>query len=413
MEEYDALQLLDEAFIGKTDTLLQVEEQFGLLQKTAKKGQDLNSKPEVQKINRLIEKQFGMKLFALNIRQNSDLNASTAMISLRYDVGVNTDVRKLVVGSQESGYKFVSNNNLCVLVNMDLGLIIDETTTPSELVGTLLHEIGHNFAGCLNDRIRLENEELINLRYRYLIWKATVSFSKKYKKELEQNTSKYITKQAKDYQKKRPFRGWIMSLAGTKYNFIAFCKGVKNILRNARYNIDAMSKHEKKHMSDEQKNSTDRINEVFADKFVAVYGYSVEHARSLFKGDIHKTAAEKFANKIFGKDIVDTCNKLMQNYYLFDEHPDTIQRANHMMTTLKAELAKEDLDPKLKEVLKAQVDDMENFIKEITTASKNDSERLAVRKAFYKALNEESPSALAEGLEDEIEKELDDVLKET
>ena len=54
---------------------------------------------------------------------------------------------------------------------------------------------------------------------------------------------------------------------------------------------------------------------------------------------------------------------------------------------------------------------MNEFIKEITVATKNDTEREAVRKAFYKTVNENAPDAMAKALEDEIEKALDEGLK--
>ena len=127
--------------------------------------------------------------------------------------------------------------------------------------------------------------------------------------------------------------------------------------------------------------------------------------------DVNLTKADKFLDKIFGQSVVDNYNKLCQDYFLYDVHPHTIQRANAMMNSLKAELAKEDLDPKMKEVIKKQLEEMEKFVKEITTACKNDSERQAVRKAFYNTVNEKSPDALAKELEDEIEKELDEALK--
>ena len=88
-------------------------------------------------------------------------------------------------------------------------MILKENVTPEELTGCLLHEIGHNFADCLDNTIRLANRKIIKDYYNYLIWKASVIFGRKYKKELEKNTSKYQTKEAEKQSKENKFRGWI------------------------------------------------------------------------------------------------------------------------------------------------------------------------------------------------------------
>ena len=60
-------QSIDEAYVGKTDTLKEIENQFAVIKSTIKAGQDINAKPEVQKLNRLVEKQFGMEIFSLRV----------------------------------------------------------------------------------------------------------------------------------------------------------------------------------------------------------------------------------------------------------------------------------------------------------------------------------------------------------
>ena len=91
---------IDEAYIGKTDILLQVEEQFGIIKNTLKKGQDFNSKPEVQKLNRLIEKQFGMDIFCLYIEDKNEMDAATDTIGTKFDLALKHEMRDFVVGSQ-------------------------------------------------------------------------------------------------------------------------------------------------------------------------------------------------------------------------------------------------------------------------------------------------------------------------
>jgi len=411
MNDYLFESTIEEAYIGKSETLQQIEKQLQIIHDTVKRGQDINSKPEVQKLNRLIEKQFGMDIFSLRVLQEGNINAYTMVIGTKFDIGLEYDMRDLVIGSQDKGYRFKDNNNLCIITCISLGLLTHPEITGEELTGILLHEIGHNFADCLDNSIRLANRKIVKNYYQYCILKASIIFGRKYKKELEQNTNKYERKQSEKESKHRILRGWIRGLAALKYNFSSFCGQVISKLIFSKFRAAKYTDEEKNRQEDKIKKDLGRKNEVFADKFAAIYGYGGAVAKGLYKMDTNLSKADKFLDKIFGQSVVDNYNKLYQDYFLYDVHPHTIQRANSMMNSLKTELAKEDLDPKMKEVIKKQLEEMEKFVKEITTACKNDSERQAVRKAFYNTVNEKSPDALAKELEDEIEKELDEALK--
>ena len=294
------------------------------------------------------------------------------------------------------------------------GLILNPHITPAELTAVILHEIGHNFSTCLDNEIKLYDKKFSENLYKYLVWKASVSFGttkKFYQQELDSYTNKAYRNIAKSEKKPSKFRGWIRRLHAIKYNFKEFCKEVFVILLLPKYDPNKVDQKAKKESEENIKKDPKRKDEVFADKFSAVYGYSRYQVKELYKYETRKDKAMRFIDKLFGKELIDNMDALYQNYYVFDEHPATVQRANSMMNTLKAEFQKEDLDPKLKAVLKEDIDALEKVIKKITTATKNEDERLAVRKAFYKAINEEAPDALAKELEDEIEKELDEGLK--
>ena len=407
-------QSIDEAYVGKTDTLKEIENQFAVIKSTIKVGQDINAKPEVQKLNRLVEKQFGMEIFSLRVEQKSGLDAYTNVIASKFDIGLEMDMKKLVVGSPESGYRFRTNNNLCLVTTFSLGLLTKPEITGEELTGILLHEIGHNFADCLDNQIRLDNKKTIKNYYQYLILKASILFGRRYKKELERNTNEYERKNTKEkVNKESKIRGWIRGLASLKYNFNSFCGNILVKLMRVAMKPKQLSQADVNNAEKQTKIKTNsgRKNEVFADKFAAVYGYGLAITKGLYKMDTHEDKASKFIAKVFSDKLNENFEMLCQDYFLYDVHPHTIQRANSICNTLRAELNKEDLDPKVKEVLTKQLDEMEQYIKKITTAIKNEPERQAVRKAFYRTVNELSPDALAKELEDEIEKELDEGLQ--
>lgn len=406
-------QTIDEAYVGKTDTLKEIENQFALVKDACKTSQDNNAKPEVQKLNRLIEKQFGMDIFSLRIDPKGTINAYTNVIASRFDIGLESDMRKLVVGSPDSGYRFKPNNNLCIVTTFYLGLLKVENITGEELTAILLHEIGHNFADCLDNQIRLANKKMIKSYYQWLIMKASIIFGRRYKKELEKNTNEYERKNTEKINKGSKIKSWLKGLAALKYNFNSFCNTILTKLVYVAFKPKELSKAEVEKAEKQTgiKKDPGRKNEVFADKFAAVYGYGMELTKGLYKMETNNDKASKFIAKVFSDKINENFEMLCQDYFLYDVHPHLIQRANAVCHTLRAELEKEDLDPRVKDVLSKQLGELEGFIKQLTTAIKNEPERQAVRKAFYKAVNELSPDAVTKELEEEIEKELDEGLK--
>lgn len=402
-------QTIEEAYVGKSNILLEIEDQIGVMRNAIKIGQNMNSNPEVQKLNRLFEKQFGMDLFSLEIIPKDEIDAYTYSLSKSFDFGIKKNISKYVVGTQESGYKFKANNGICIIVAVSYGILKSNKFSNEEITAMFLHEIGHNFADCLNDAIHMVNRKLIKNYYNYLIWKGSCIFGRKYRKEVEDrmNKNKY-TKAEKEKTTKFSSNSWIKKLIYVKYNFVSFAKETLYILTNKKAANMQIDQEVRDKQNDKMSKSLGRMEETFADKFAAVYGYAIPLTKGLFKLDpsVIESPAYKFVDK-FNKDANDAIEKALINFYLFDMHPAEIQRANAMMNTLKNELDKEDIDPNVKKVLKGQISELDKYLKEMTTASKNDSEREAIRKAFYKTVSKEAPDGLCKELEQCIEDSLE------
>ena len=56
----DIRYVINEAYVGKTETLLEIEDAVNKIRSNCKKFTDMNKSKEVQRLNRLFEKQFGM-----------------------------------------------------------------------------------------------------------------------------------------------------------------------------------------------------------------------------------------------------------------------------------------------------------------------------------------------------------------
>ena len=154
--------LLNEAYIGKTPLLIEVEKKIH--EYRSKKDLSIyncsSTSKEILDINRLIEKQFGMEIFALKILPTEAIDAYNLPVSCRFDME-KENMRDYVEGNIKTGYRFRKNNGLCCIVCLSYGFMVDKRYTDAQIVACILHEIGHNFGDCLYDELRVYNKAII------------------------------------------------------------------------------------------------------------------------------------------------------------------------------------------------------------------------------------------------------------
>ncbi len=122
--EYANIVGLSEAYIGKTDTLLEMENAIGKIRERAlRKFTDINKSPEVLHFNRLMEKQFGMDCYALYIDQSDTINAYTEAVGARLDIALKDNISDWVEGDRQGGYRWKSGNQLCIMACIYLGML--------------------------------------------------------------------------------------------------------------------------------------------------------------------------------------------------------------------------------------------------------------------------------------------------
>ena len=88
------------------------------------------------------------------------------------------------------------------------------------------------------------------------------------------------------------------------------------------------------------------------------------------------------------------------------------QRINEEIKLLEYELEKSDVDPKLKKVLKEQLNQLKKLRDECTTVTKNMTEEEIERITYFANVNSLDPDALDKELEDKINKSFDDLIED-
>ena len=415
--------MLNEAYIGKTETLQEIESKIHEVRKLAKsRYNNINQSKQMLELNRLFEKQFGMDIFALTVNPSTDMNAWTYTIGRRFDM-VNKKMRGYVVGDTSNGFRFRKGNGLCVIVNITYGLLSDDDFSDAEILAVILHEVGHNFGDCLYDELELYNDKMMEAYKVYIIYWAILYScfllflpAAKTLKQFKIYNNKYQRKTQKKAQKKVRKNSVKGFFSGLKYAIKDKTNFYISVLSRITYGGSLM-RLSKSTVSDKQKevnkNSIGRQAEVIADKFPDIYGYAIENSTINAKfSDIGKNKVyqylknTRYASKNFDyqKELFDMND--------FDEHPNTIQRIISNLNTLEREYEKEDLDPKVKEELKYQIKEIKKILDDLTDVSKDMSNIEKAQAIYFSYVRQECPESISKELEENIEVILDDALEE-
>lgn len=421
--QYRDYLMLNEAFVGKTPILEEIEKKLGELRPKLKYHGANNTMKEVLELNRLFEKQFGMDLFALDIYPSDYPNGYTYPIAINFDVAEEVILHNMIVADRNNGYRFKPHNNFCVIVAIATKLIMDQNYTDEEIVACFLHEIGHNFADCIYDKIEFDNNSMMIAYKKSVILTSIllactiigIPLAIKNLNSLKKfnNARKYrIEKNKRSKIGKGKFGAFIKAVKASvndKLDMVSQIlyrlSGSYKLAKGMRYaSIDGAEDYYKK--------SIDRQNEVFADKFAAVYGYGPAHASLLLKMDKYKTSAEIAVSKLgkFGEKINEEYDNLWREINKFDVHPQNIQRVLEKIKLLENELKKEDIEPKVKEVIEKQLQQLRDILDDATTVTKEMSKSEKAQTLYNQYIRNECPDAIEDDLEEAIEKALDDAL---
>lgn len=414
--------ILTEAYIGKSDTLKEIEDAIGELRKAVKKFKDNNNIPEILKLNRLFEKQFGMEVFALHVDQSSMKNAWTLPIAKRYDVVLKGNFSNYVTGNVKTGYKFKKDNGLCIVCTVTLGLLQDENITNEEILAVILHEIGHNFADAIYNTIGVYNRNLmisiiLMSFFTALVYVVTGQFALA-GAELASilpvmlGNTNVMVKNSELNKSPNHLSGFMQGVSSSIGDFNA---AVSSFFDRTSFGIGNYVYKLFNIFNRNQKGNINRYNEVLADKFATIYGYGPAIQTALSKFSI-ASKTERIVDNIplvgplmnmsYYNSIKDLCN--------YDCHPQIIQRINTSITSLKSEIEKANIDPKMVKVIKSQIEQLEKLKDELSKVDKNTNmTKLEVAKATYNAyVDKKLPEAIYKDIEKDIDDAFDKILKE-
>lgn len=428
--------IVNEAYIGKTPVLLEIEEKIGEFRDNLPGyNDDINRNKTIIEINRLFEKQFKMDVFALMIDKSKSPNGYTYSLKSKFDIAEEyRSISELICGDKVNGYYFKPNNNICVVVHISYIIFEDKQFTNAEVLAIILHEIGHNFSASIFDKLYIGNRQLmlaykdeqkrlikilaIGLVFFGVTLPTLIKAIKNYKDPNLYN-EKMGKKQKKTQKKKQSrIRGWLSGRKAKNQDKKDFYYELNARLSGDKYinNYYRQINKDPYFSKEENRESDGRIDEVMADKFAGIYGYGPDQATALLKLDEYVTDALKKIYEDNNKKAMEANLKYeaaFRKIHEYDCHPNSLQRAYEELKLLKREVNKDDLDPKMRDIILEQISQLESTIKDMYTVSDKLSKSQEANRLYNEYINNNIPDAVAEDLEDQIEDAFDKALEKS
>lgn len=376
-------EIVNEAYFGRkyTDKAFT---QFCLIREIAKNiksesSHTFNTHKEVVKFNRIIEDTFGFRTFALSLSPSFSINAYAIPIFTYLSNSAIEKAKKSI--SMGTFLRFDKYGEIVAYSAFNKGTFDADFLSNEQLFAILLHEIGHMFFETIVDPTgRYGTTNALQLSCSYIsdaIRRDIVNPGEPItNKSIIDNVDKYVS--------------------GARVAF----DNIKNIIKapfSSAFSITKLLRNKmavKESMLDNLKNAriSSYTNEKFADTFAAMNGYGPELHSALLA--MSKDFAENHVptDKAQPKGtlarILAFPGLMFDDWLAFvlnvkDEHPDGLARINVGIQYLKREIAKDGIDPKLKEDLLEQLDILNKEIERYIEYTGSDKDKLSIYRAYY------------------------------
>lgn len=350
----------------------------------------VNTDPDLIKFNRLMEDFFGFGIFNLSIMPSKQGNAYTVSAPIRSNRPLKeSDLRR---GKNGIMYNKSANVRCCVFISS--GIIFNADYTDKEIMAIILHEVGHNFAHFESKTIQTTDivDRLLKPIDVIMIVIQSVM-------ELEFEGIKLALLYTSDntydlYYKVLDKIFSNKTLSGIYDEFTSAYNQFDDILTDIMYTLNRYIPASPANIIKFITNKLNPIallklisgfkNEKIADNFPTMYGLGPDLGTALDKLEQTPLTRNSIANFAATTPVLSHISDLMNLpvsfiTYLFNEHPYNASRIKNQMRYLKAEIKKEDIDPKMKKDLQDQIDQIDNYMTDIMTKVEATDPKICLR----------------------------------
>ena len=362
------MDILNEVYIGRK-AILPAEKQLHKLRQKLYKSEistAINVDPEIIKFNRIMEKIFGFNSYAFYVQPDYVPNAYAFPVGFFFSPEERVKIYNSITSSPDGFNYNKAMFKVSMIMAVNRGLLFNEAYTDSEIMGVILHEVGHAFFEAVTNKDNKYNTA------RYLI-DIFMDVQSKISKRIR--SGKKITEDIIDKD--------ISFISYVPDSIVDKIKNVKSSVF-VRESMDDNMNRKMVHYT----------NEKFADTFASMYGYGPDVHSCLVKmrEETFKQANIKVKRQPKIIETIQSYELLTTDFLAYllgiqDEHPNTLARMNITVQYLRKELTKDTIDPKMKRELLSDLQKVEKLIEEYKNYPQ-DEDRMRVIRLYYIKLYE-------------------------
>lgn len=378
-------EAINEAYFGLSSELQTIINQLGKFRskytdrfKYSMYMDDMNIDPELLKFNRMMEDFFGFTTYSLIVDPGVVQNAFTYPIGARID----TNIRGNII-ADKNGFKYNKSSGYVCCNYIYTGLIFNDEFTDKEIMAIIIHEVGHNFSGAIDNIVTLNDiiKKLLTIPSLLMIILINIiqldlaGAGRSVATSTNFTTDMYV-KFMKEARKDNDTFSILVKVS----------KAIKAINSDINHNIGAIVGPFK--LLDPQfieklivnkikmmKNPLEIFmliggyqDERIADNFATMYGLGPDLTSAFKKMDDLESGIDT-QRVIRNIPLIGHLHDLimipfMSLLSLLDPHPMKPARLRNQLMLMKKEIDKEKIDPKLKKELQANIDVIEKQIQD-------------------------------------------------
>lgn len=363
---------INEVYFGKTPELQKIENQLGKFRSKYMenyiKTPLINKDPDLLKYNRMMEEYFGFGIFSLSIIEIPKVNAYTISVSGTFD----TALYQKNLQVDKNHFKFNPKANYTCETFIYSGIIFNPDFTTEEVMAVIMHEVGHNFYNALSGGFGVLDKLIDTIHVLLYLMEhpedavATVIGRNNAIKSMEMRIKRYCREHNLIISDIFLTVEWMLNISKNIPN-IAF-----DLLDKVTLGFFVLAAIPRSILTAITDPFTwilmpfDLNNEKTADNFCTFHGYGPALSTALNKLDsTTPSKLDKAFNNIPLLSNMYSINHSIAELILstFDCHPDIIARIQDQLNMLKRELDKDDLDPKMRKAILADIAACEKEIK--------------------------------------------------
>lgn len=362
--------IVNEAYYGKLPEFIEIEKLFESMSNKMKadpKKCNPNKYPENKKVEKLFCKVFGFKKTYLYWEPFNQANGYTLSLN---SLILFSDKKNAIIKRSDTGFYDESGKSI-LTVYLSVGLVIRDNLSSSELVATVLHEIGHNFdvskfhlieymidaVGTLGMSVieskKIDIDKVKENYYDKISYKNDYYYKHSNKREQQNKAND------KGLSKMYKINTWLSTIL---------------IIPNIGFNV-VLSPFS------QLANLGSKKGEIFADSFASAYGYSVDLISALKKLDKEKELYYK-PKTGFTRFLYDLDNFNTEVFLAFSDcHGMNQERCKDCLKKLNWDLNHNDFPPDLKQELIDKINETKKIYDSFVDKSEYD--KMPITRAWH------------------------------